>query len=60
VGEKTARKLLRRFGSVARLKQLTVGELASELPRSSAEHIYAALRAADAPVANRPAPESQI
>jgi excinuclease ABC subunit C len=60
VGEKTARKLLRRFGSVARLKQLTVGELASELPRSRAEHIYAALRAADAPVANRPAPESQI
>src|SRR6202044_763585 len=31
VGEKTARKLLRRFGSVARLKQLTVSELAAEI-----------------------------
>jgi excinuclease ABC subunit C len=59
VGEKTARKLLRRFGSVARLKQLTVGELASELPRSRAEHIYAALRA-DSPVPDHPASESQI
>ncbi|MGB8542303.1 MAG: excinuclease ABC subunit UvrC [Candidatus Acidiferrales bacterium] len=60
VGEKTARKLLRRFGSVTRLKQLTVGELASELPRSRAEHIYAALRAADAPMAAPPAPKSQV
>ncbi len=47
VGEKTARKLLRRFGSVARLKQLTVGELASELPRARAEHIFAALQGVD-------------
>src|ERR1700735_622407 len=49
VGEKTARRLLRRFGSVARLKQLTVGELASELPLARAERIYVALRAGDSP-----------
>ena len=60
VGEKTARKLLRRFGSVARLKQLTVNELAPELPRSRAEHIYAALRASDSQPAPPPAAESQV
>src|SRR6202142_2035073 len=59
VGEKTARKLLRRFGSVARLKQLTVGELAAELPRSRAEHIYAALRASESPTAQPPVTGSQ-
>src|ERR1700731_446069 len=45
VGERTAQKLLRRFGSVARVRQLSLEELAAELPRSRAEHIYAALRA---------------
>jgi hypothetical protein len=42
------------------LKQLTVGELASELPRSRAEHIYAALRASGSPAPEPPARESQI
>src|SRR5271163_1656047 len=33
VGERTARKLLERFGSVARLRRMTLDELAAELPR---------------------------
>jgi excinuclease ABC subunit C len=44
VGERTARKLLRKFGSVARLKELTVEEIAVELPRAQAERVYAGLR----------------
>jgi excinuclease ABC subunit C len=44
VGERTARKLLRKFGSVARLKELTVEEIATELPRAQAERVYAGLR----------------
>jgi len=44
VGERTARKLLREFGSVARLKELTVEEIAAELPRAQAERVYAGLR----------------
>src|SRR5271163_3016057 len=60
VGEKTARKLLRRFGSVARLKQLTVNELASELSRARAERIYVALRADESPVLEPPAAEPQL
>src|SRR5580692_8760540 len=36
VGERTAQKLLRRFGSVARLRQLSVEELRAELPRARA------------------------
>jgi excinuclease ABC subunit C len=44
VGERTARKLLRKFGSVARLKELTMEEIAAELPRAQAERVYAGLR----------------
>jgi excinuclease ABC subunit C len=44
VGERTARKLLRKFGSVVRLKELTVDEIAGELPRAQAERVYAGLR----------------
>jgi len=49
VGEQTARKLLRKFGSVARLKELTVEDLAAELPRSQAQRVFSGLRATDAP-----------
>jgi excinuclease ABC subunit C len=48
VGERTARKLLRKFGSVARLKELTVEEIAAELPRAQAQRVYAGLRSASA------------
>ncbi|MGC1831210.1 MAG: excinuclease ABC subunit UvrC [Candidatus Acidiferrales bacterium] len=44
VGERTAQKLLRRFGSVARLRELSVEELAAELPRVRAQRVYDALR----------------
>jgi excinuclease ABC subunit C len=48
VGERTARKLLRKFGSVARLRELTVEDLATELPRSQAQRVFTGLHATDA------------
>ena len=47
VGERTARKLLRKFGSVARLRKLTVEDLATELPRSQAQRVFSGLREAN-------------
>jgi excinuclease ABC subunit C len=47
VGERTARKLLRKFGSVARLRELTVEDLATELPRSQAQRVFSGLREAN-------------
>jgi len=44
VGDRTAQKLLRRFGSVTRLRQLSVEELAAELPRHQAQRVFDALR----------------
>jgi excinuclease ABC subunit C len=44
VGERTAQKLLRRFGSVARLRELTVEELAGEMSRSQAQRVFDGLR----------------
>jgi len=49
IGQRTAQKLLRRFGSVARLRQLSVEELAKELPRSRAQRVFDALRDVSAP-----------
>jgi len=46
VGERTARKLLRKFGSVARLKELTVEDLSAELPRAQAQRVFAGLHQA--------------
>jgi excinuclease ABC subunit C len=43
VGERTAQKLLRRFGSLARLRQMSVDELGAELPRAQAQRVYDAL-----------------
>jgi excinuclease ABC subunit C len=40
VGERTAQKLLRRFGSVARVRQLSLEELISELPRARAQQVF--------------------
>jgi excinuclease ABC subunit C len=45
VGEVTARKLLRRFGSVEQLKKLTVEELIEEVPKAQALRVYTALHA---------------
>jgi excinuclease ABC subunit C len=47
VGERAARKLLRKFGSVARLKELTVEDLATELPRAQAQRVFAGLHEAN-------------
>ena len=52
VGDRTARKLLRKFGSVARLKKLSVEDLEAELPRAQAQRVYAGLRDADSPAPN--------
>ncbi|MFB3126740.1 MAG: helix-hairpin-helix domain-containing protein, partial [Candidatus Acidiferrales bacterium] len=46
VGEKTAQKLLARFGSLERIRQLSAEQLASAVPRRQAERIVAGLRAA--------------
>jgi excinuclease ABC subunit C len=46
VGERTAQRLLRRFGSVARLRNLTVEELSAELPRALAQRVFDGLRGA--------------
>jgi excinuclease ABC subunit C len=43
VGERTAQKLLRRFGSIARLQQMSVDELAAELSRAQAQRVFDAL-----------------
>jgi excinuclease ABC subunit C len=45
VGNRTARKLLRRFGSVTRLKELSVDDIAAEVPRAQAQRVYDALHA---------------
>ena len=55
VGEHTARKLLRRFGSVAWLRQPSVEELRAELPRGRAQRIYDMLHE---PAANEPPADS--
>jgi len=49
VGPQTARKLLKRFGSVARLKQLGMEELAAEMPRAKAEKLHEFLHSREIP-----------
>jgi excinuclease ABC subunit C len=44
IGDRTAQKLLRRFGSVARLRRLTLAELSAELPRAQAQRVFDGLR----------------
>jgi excinuclease ABC subunit C len=44
VGDRTAYKLLRKFGSVARLRQLTGDDLSAEIPRHQAQRVFDALR----------------
>jgi excinuclease ABC subunit C len=46
VGERTAERLLRRFGSMARLRQLTLDDLSMELPRAQAQRVFDGLREA--------------
>jgi excinuclease ABC subunit C len=40
VGERSAQKLLRRFGSVVHLRDLTLDELAGAVPRAQARRVY--------------------
>jgi len=49
VGPQTARMLLKRFGSVARLKQLGMEELAAEMPRAKAEKLHQFLHSREIP-----------
>jgi excinuclease ABC subunit C len=44
VGERTAQTLLKRFGSVARLRELSVEEITAAVPRARAEQVFRALR----------------
>lgn len=43
VGPRTAQRLLRRFGSVARLRRLTLDEISAEVPRPQAQRVFDAL-----------------
>jgi len=43
VGDRTAHKLLRKFGSMARLRQLSVEDLSAEIPRHQAQRVFDAL-----------------
>jgi len=43
VGPRTAQRLLRHFGSVARLRQLTLDEIAAAVPRAQAQRVFDAL-----------------
>ena len=52
VGDRTAHKLLRKFGSLARLRQLTVDEISAEIPRAQAQRVFDALR--ESPVKSSP------
>jgi len=52
VGKRTAEKLLRRFGSVERLRRLTLAELSAELPRAQAQRVFDGLRDATSTTAN--------
>jgi excinuclease ABC subunit C len=56
IGQRTAQKLLRRFGSVARLRELSLEDLAAELPRTQAQKVFKGLREANGeggkPIAN--------
>jgi len=49
VGERTAQRLLRRFGSVERLRQLSVEEIASEIPRAQAKRVFEGLHPPGSP-----------
>ncbi len=46
VGERTAQKLLRRFGSVARLRELSLNDLAEAVPRAQARRVFEHLQSA--------------
>ncbi len=53
IGERTAQKLLRKFGSVANLRRLSLEELAAAIPRAQAERLFDRLQhptTVDAPV----------
>src|SRR6202050_2424687 len=54
VGEKTAQKLLRRFGSVTRLKELSVEDMSAEVPRAQAQRVYDALHDIKSPQSSDP------
>jgi len=47
IGERTAQKLLREFGSVAQLKKLSAEQISKVVPRRQAEKVVAHLRAND-------------
>jgi excinuclease ABC subunit C len=56
VGPRTAQRLLRRFGSVARLRRLTLDELSAEVPRPQAQRVFDALHDSAAPESSGASP----
>jgi excinuclease ABC subunit C len=54
VGPRTAQRLLRRFGSIIRIRQLSVEELSAEVPRVQAQRVFDALHDSAATAATAP------
>ncbi len=54
VGERTAQKLLRRFGSVTRLRRMSLEELAAEMPRNQAQRLFEGLHRSTGEAETRP------
>ena len=59
VGERTARKLLKCFGSVARLRESSVEEIAAEIPRARAHQVFQALHP-ESSSASQPVPAEHV
>jgi excinuclease ABC subunit C len=59
VGDRTAHKLLRKFGSISRLKQLSVDALSAEIPRHQAQSVFDALHQSAATPPASPVTSSQ-
>src|SRR6202167_5387969 len=54
VGNRTAQTLLRRFGSVTRLKELSVEDMSAEVSRAQAQRVYDALHEIKSPQSSGP------
>jgi excinuclease ABC subunit C len=59
IGKATAHKLLKRFGSAARLRELSVEEIAAAVPRARAEQVFQALHRSGPQTISAPTPPSE-
>jgi excinuclease ABC subunit C len=59
IGKATAHKLLKRFGSAAHLRELSVEEIAAAVPRARAEQVFQALHRSGPQTISAPTPPSE-